>query len=189
MTARTRLRTALPFLAGAATALGVARLFGPRAGPDGNIGQGLRDPFGAQGGRGERGTPANAAAVAAGYETDDANARLLGRVMLLFAVSAVSGIGLMVLLLGVLDRRDVARDTGLTAMQRLQSPPPLPHMQADPVAELAALQARQARLLDGYATLDGQTARIPIGRAMQLVAGQSLDAHAAPERPAAERTR
>ena len=146
------------------------------------------DPFGPQAGRGASQGPIDPASLEAGYETDDANARQLGRIMAVFAGSALFGIALMVFYLNVLHHRDAARELGLTNLQREQIDPPLPHLQANPIAELAGLQANQNRLLQGYATLDADTARIPIDRAMVLVTGESLDAHAAPDKPAKERT-
>ncbi len=173
MTPQDRRRGVLPFLFGAATALVGARLFVARPRPGG-----LPDLFGEQTGRGETGAPPSATAATAGYEVDDASARGIGKAIAIFAFSAMTGIGLMVLLLHVLHQRDAGRVQGLTAMQRTQSEPPLPHLQADPIGELGAQRAREAGLLLGYARLNATTARIPIGRAMALVTGQSLDAHA-----------
>ena len=178
-----RARGVASFFAGAATALAGARLLAPRRGAAAQD-----DPFGEQTGRGtSRGAPASDS-LQAGYETDDANVRQLGRIMAVFAGAALSGIALMVFYLSVLHHRDTARDAALTPLQREQVTPPLPHLQADPIGELAGLQAGQNRLLLGYAMLDAETARIPIGRAMALVTGQSLDAHAAPDKPSRERT-
>ena len=178
------MRGVASFFAGAATALAGARLLTPRR----RVVSG-EDPFGPDTGRGtSQGAPPGAASLAAGYETDDANARQLGRVMAIFAGSALAGIALMVFMLSVLHHRDAARDVGLTTVQREQSPPPLPNLQADPIGELAVLQANQNRLLQGYATLDADTARIPIDRAMVLVTGQSLDVHADPDKHDRERT-
>ena len=169
--------------AGAVAALAGARLLAPR-----RMAAAGEDPFGPQVGRGASQGPIDPASLQAGYETDDANARQLGRIMAVFAGSALFGIALMVFYLNVLHHRDAAREVGLTRLQREQIDPPLPHLQADPIAELAGLQARQNRLLQGYARLDADTAQIPIDRAMALVTGESLDAHAAPDKPARERT-
>ncbi len=177
-----RARGVASFLAGAATALAGARLLAPRRAVPGAI-----DPFGTEMGKGKSQGAPDPRSLAAGYETDDANARQLGRIMAIFAGSALSGIVLMAILLNVLHHRDAARDVGLTVLQRAQVTPPLPHLQADPIGELGALQANQNQLLQGYATLDADTARIPIARAMVLVTGQSLDAHAAPDKPTRER--
>ncbi len=178
-----RVRGIASFFAGAATALAGAKLLAPRR----LAGAGL-DPFGPETGKGRRQGPVDPASLDAGYETDDANARQLGRIMAVFAGSALFGIALMAFYLSVLHHRDAARELGLTRLQREQSDPPLPHLQANPIAELGGLQAGQNALLLGYATLDADTARIPIDRAMVLVTGQSLDAHAAPDKPARERT-
>ena len=184
-----RLRGILPFLAGAATAFAGALLVRPGVGASSRQSPAATapDPFGKAFGRGNPGKPPSAASLTAGYETDDANARLLVGIIAVFALCAIAGIGLMVFYLSLLHQRDAARDTGLTAEQRVQTAPPLPHLQADPVGELAALQASQNALLLGYARLDDKTARIPIDRAMALIIGQSLDAHAAPERPSGRR--
>ncbi len=177
-----RARGVASFFAGAATALASARLLAPRRRV-----QASEDLFGPQSAHGASQGRPTPASLEAGYETDDANGRQLARIMAVFAGAALASIALMTILVTVLHHRDATRDVGLTVLQREQSPPPLPHLQADPIAELAALQASQNNLLEGYATLDADTARIPIDRAMALVAGQSLDAHAAPDKQARER--
>jgi hypothetical protein len=50
--------------------------------------------------------------------------------------------------------------------------PPAPRLQEDPLADLAALRAREARQLEGYAWVDRAAGRvrIPIERAMELLA-------------------
>lgn len=57
-------------------------------------------------------------------------------------------------------------------MQYAPTEPPAPRLQTDPVADLEALHARERGQLDGYAWMDRQagTVRIPIERAMQLLA-------------------
>ncbi len=177
-----RARGIASFFAGAATALAGARLLAPR-----RLAVAGRDPFGPEGGQGASQGPVDPATLQAGHETDDANARQLARIMAVFAASALVAVALMVFFLNVLHRSDTAREAGLTRLQREQTEPPFPRLQANPIAELGALQAAQNRLLLGYATLDADTARIPIDRAMALVTGQSLDAHAAPDKPARER--
>ena len=166
----------LSFVVGAATGLAGARLFGKRTSP-----RGEPDPFGSEVGRGSTQGPVSAGSLTSGFETDDASARGLVWTMAIFAASAATAVTLMVVLLGVWHRQDAARETGLTSIQRQQSEPPLPHLQSDPIGELGALKARETAKLHAYARVDADTARIPIERAMALVAGQSLDAHAAPE--------
>jgi hypothetical protein len=50
--------------------------------------------------------------------------------------------------------------------------PPEPRLQEDPLADLAALRAREQRQLDGYGWVDRKAGRvrIPIARAMELLA-------------------
>lgn len=49
--------------------------------------------------------------------------------------------------------------------------PPAPRLQADPLADLQALRAREQAQLDGYGWVDRQagTVHIPLDRAMQLL--------------------
>jgi hypothetical protein len=56
--------------------------------------------------------------------------------------------------------------------------PPLPRLQSDAASDLAAERAREQGLLDGYAWVDrgAGVARIPIGRAMDILAQESSSA-------------
>jgi hypothetical protein len=49
--------------------------------------------------------------------------------------------------------------------------PPAPRLQADPLADMQALRAREQAQLDGYGWVDRQagTVHIPVDRAMQLL--------------------
>lgn len=55
--------------------------------------------------------------------------------------------------------------------------PPAPRLQRDPRADLEALRARDARILGTYGWVDREAgiARIPIERAMDLLAGTEHD--------------
>ncbi len=177
MTRRKRGAGALSFVVGAITGLASASLFGRRS-----SGRNTPDPFGPDVGRGTTHSPVSAASLAGGFEQQDANAFGIGWIMALFAAFAVTGVSVMVVLVNSWHHQDAARQSGLTSEQRTQSDPPAPRLQADPISEIDALKARELSKLNGYARLDANTARIPIGRAMALVTGQSLDAHAAPAR-------
>jgi hypothetical protein len=52
--------------------------------------------------------------------------------------------------------------------------PPAPRLQTDPIADLHDLRAEERRLLDGYGWVDRAqgTVRIPIARAMELLASR-----------------
>ena len=176
MTPVKRSSGALSFVVGALTGLAGARVLGRRRSPREAL-----DPFGPDVGSGTTQGPVDARSLANGFEEGDADARQLGWTMAIFATAAVTAVTLMVLLVSNWHQQDARLETGLTSLQRRQSPPPSPQLQANPIGELGALKAREAAKLQGYARLNANTARIPIDRAMALVTGQSLDAHAAPE--------
>ncbi len=168
MSAPRRRAGVFTFILGAAAALGGARLFAPRVGVQ-------PDHFAPASGRGAPHTQPSGAALAAGYEPEDARAGEIGWIMALFAGSALTGILLMGLFLHVMHRSDRARETGLTAIQRTQTEPPLPRLQADPLSEIDRARNRQHMLLHSFAVVAPGIARIPIDRAMALTAGQPLD--------------
>lgn len=64
----------------------------------------------------------------------------------------------------------------------LDDPTPAPHLQYDPPIDLARLREKEQTLLHNYGWVDRQqnVVRIPIERAMQLVAERGLPATAAP---------
>ena len=63
-----------------------------------------------------------------------------------------------------------------------QQPPPFPRLQSEPEEELKQLHAEEERVLGSYGWVDrGQgIVRIPIEQAIDLVAGQGLQAPAKP---------
>ena len=128
-------------------------------------------------GRGTPAAPASETAVRQGHETRD----MSGAVMMWLTMSLGAGvaamIGLMLLLVGSFHRERQAEAPRLTAEQTAPLHPPGPNLQADPVTDLAHLHAAEDQLLHGYAWIDqGHThARIPIGRAMTLMVGRTLE--------------
>jgi hypothetical protein len=77
-------------------------------------------------------------------------------------------------LLGGLERWQTAERPPAHALAaaRGERLPPAPRLQEDPLADLDALRAREARQLEGYGWVDRDAgrARIPIERAMELLA-------------------
>jgi hypothetical protein len=67
----------------------------------------------------------------------------------------------------------------------LPRPFPPPRLQADPAADLQVFQAEQARALEGYgwADRDAGLARIPVARAMEILATRGMAAYAPLEVP------
>ena len=168
MSAPRRRAGAVTFLVGALTALGGARLFAPRAGA-------VPDPFGERTGRGEPGIAPSQEAASVGHEQVDADARSVFRMMGIYGFTALASVALMMALLHLLQHRDSRKEAGLTAIQRTQTTPPEPNLQADPVSDIARLRTHEYQLLHSFARIDADTARIPIDRAIALTAGQTLD--------------
>ena len=93
----------------------------------------------------------------------------------------------MATLLHLLHRADGRREAGLTATQRVQTTPPEPNLQADPVSDIARLRTHEYQLLHSFARIDADTARIPIDRAMALMARPSMRWRCGRRRPATSR--
>jgi len=109
-----------------------------------------------------------------GHEPGDiAPARVVGATLGVLALIVFTMVA-MWFLLGGLERRQTAARPPPHALADTQGErlPPAPRLQEDPLADLAALRAREARQLDGYAWVDRAAGRvrIPIARAMELVA-------------------
>lgn len=179
-------RAPSPWLA-AASNLARGWVTGGRQGA-GNAAQGgvaLREPApaphpleGAGLGRGGHERPPSEEADRLGYEPDNVAAGGLARLAL---VSAVVVFGLVIGMMMMLERfriADRAAGPPPTEIQRTAVVPPLPHLQAQPFADLRMLRAHENELLDNYAWLgqDHARARIPVERAKQLAVGRSLDA-------------
>jgi hypothetical protein len=62
---------------------------------------------------------------------------------------------------------------------------PQPRLQSDPAADLRALQARQGAQLEGYAWVDRDRGlvRVPVERAMEVIAGRGSGAYGPLEPP------
>lgn len=128
-------------------------------------------------GRGNPSTPPSKKAVASGYELEDVSARDVSYILAGIAASTALVIGIVFIMVW---RFDIARRQSfsvLTTEQTAQVIPPAPHLQVHPFTDLARLQAREARLLNGYGWVntDHTLARVPIGRAMALAQDKPLD--------------
>ena len=128
-------------------------------------------------GRGDPSTPPSETAVARGHETRDMSGGLMMWLVVGLAVSVSGMIGLMLLLVGSFRQERVDHPPRATAEQVAALHPPGPNLQSDPVGDLARLHAREQDLLQGYAWIDSGhvRARIPIGQAMTLMVGRTLD--------------
>jgi len=134
-------------------------------------------PAAAESGRGRRTTPANPKATSLGYETEDISARLVARILAGFAGTAIVSVALLFLMIHFFRTTDTAHRPALTAQQSVDVVPPGPRLQRDPYRELHDEQGQEEAKIQGYAWADPdhKLARIPIDRAMALVAGRSLE--------------
>jgi hypothetical protein len=162
--------TLKPFIAGAFIALAGQKLFLGRR----RLGPPTPDPFGIETGRGMPGAPPSGAAIAEGYEVEDANGRDLAVIIGIFAGVAGLVIGGTILALRLFGGTPAELNT-FAPEQAHRTPPPAPQLQADPLADLARFQAQQNAAITGYAPLGHGLAHIPIARAMVLMQGKSLD--------------
>jgi len=127
-------------------------------------------------GRGQHATPPDPQAASLGYETEDVSAKLVARVLAGFAGTAVVSIAVLFVMLHFFRTTDTAHRPALTAQQSADVVPPGPRLQRDPYRELHDEQGQEEAKIQGYAWADPdhKLARIPIERAMALVAGRSL---------------
>ena len=163
------------WLAAGAALLGAATLFVRRS----HFAQ-LRTLAGARydeaSGRGRAGVPASPVAQEAGHEMRDMRGGLMGKLFLLLGSVAFCMVFAMIGLRVWVTNVQRASLPPLSREQTAIITPPGPHLQRDPLAEIAGLNRRQQARLNGYGYLDaGHThARIPIDRAMALTIGQPL---------------
>ncbi|MDP4005711.1 hypothetical protein [Methylobacterium sp. NEAU K] len=134
-------------------------------------------------GRPARGAPANTQRDPddPGHETRDVNVRNTALVMAGLALSALAVVGTMVWLMGAFSASQRRALPALTPQQTARLMPPAPNLQANPYADIDRARAEASARLSGYGYRDPDRtrARIPVGRAMELIVGRSLDA---PER-------
>ena len=131
-----------------------------------------------------------------GYETSDVHTGLVWIVAAGLVVSValvMVGINLM---FAYLHRRDLARQqrTGIDrvteAVARSRAQFPEPRLQVAPQVDLAAMRAREDAELNSYGWVDRQAGvvRLPIERAMDLLAQRGLPVRGDPNAPKATRT-
>lgn len=118
-----------------------------------------------------------------GHETSDVNVRNTVLVMAGLALTALAVVGTMVWLMSTFAASQRRALPALTPQQTTRLEPPPPNLQANPYADLDRERAAAAARLSGYGYRDEARtrARIPIGRAMDLTVGRSLE----PAEPAA----
>jgi hypothetical protein len=122
--------------------------------------------------------------VTMGHEERDVAPRPIVYSVLGLTALAVLAVGAMLLLLNFLAAYHAARTAAPSPLAESYGlkEPPEPRLQTQPVADLDALRARDAALLDSYGWVDRNAGvvRIPVERAIEILAARGL-----PARPAA----
>jgi len=158
---------AIPLLATALALAGGVAMFGKR-----------RPTLGTSAsGRGQPTVPANPKAKSLGYETEDISAKLVARILAGFAATAIVSIAILFLMIHFFRTADRADRPALTPEQSAEIVPPGPRLQRAPYQELHDEQGAEEGKIEAYSWVgqDHKLARIPIDRAMALVAGRSLE--------------
>ena len=117
------------------------------------------------------------------HEQRDLSVRLIVAFGLALAVFGVAAHGLLGFLFKSYRAREDRRDTPAPPLRAAWGEPPAPRLQENPGLDLEALRAREERELSTYGWVDRSrgTVRIPIERAMKLVAERGLPARPAPK--------
>lgn len=111
-----------------------------------------------------------------GYEKSDADTRSLARFGLGLAAIALVVLAAMFGLLKLLDQRQKSSQPARHPLSEASQLPPLPRLQISPEVDLKKFRAREDSLLHSYGWImkDAGAVRIPIDRAMKLVAERGL---------------
>lgn len=112
-----------------------------------------------------------------GHETRDVNVRNTALVMAGLALAVLAVVGTMIWLMGTFAASQRRALPALTPQQTTRLAPPPPNLQADPYADIDRARAAAEARLSGYGYRDEAhtRARIPIGRALDLIVGRSLE--------------
>ena len=122
--------------------------------------------------------PTKEETLAAGHELSDASAAPILRFLAFLTVLTLVTMGIIVLFYNFLERREAAAKTALypLAVGQARPLPPPPRLQTYPFRDLRDLRREEDRLLTTYEWVDKNagTVRLPIARAMEVVAAQGL---------------
>jgi hypothetical protein len=116
-------------------------------------------------------------AAGQGYEPKDISVRVIVLMLLVFAIVASAAMALVTQLHPALVRQALREEPAPSAVETQAIEPPPIELQSQPLADIAALHAREDAILDHYGWVDQAhtIAHIPIDEAMKLTVGHSLD--------------
>lgn len=113
---------------------------------------------------------------ASGYERTDLSVRAIAAFAGTLLITTALTLVLMGWLLGYFVRLEIRADAPVSPLAETLPPAPEPRLQADPGRDLQEMRATEDAMLDEYAWVDRRdgTVRIPITRAMELLAERGL---------------
>ncbi|MGE3840987.1 MAG: hypothetical protein AB7I50_05315 [Vicinamibacterales bacterium] len=125
-----------------------------------------------------------------GHETSDADVSGVGKTLLYTGIFVAMCFVFIWFMFGVLRSDAVTRDSGTSPAVPREGDrrPPLPRLQVRPTDELTAFRQQQQETLDTWewSNPEHTLARVPVGRAMDMVAEHGLPEPPAPPAAAAE---
>ncbi len=115
-----------------------------------------------------------------GYEASDADVKPILGFLVGLAVLIVVALGAMALLFNILESRLGRADQEISPLIDTRQIPFGPRLQVEPARELSEVLEWEERMLNSYGWVDEDTGvfRIPIGRAMEILAETGLPARA-----------
>lgn len=122
-----------------------------------------------------------------GYETRDVNVRFLAAVVVGLFLLALGGMGVSWWFERNAAERQQATERPRSPLAETLSPlPPEPRLQVTPGVNLAVVRAQEEAMLSRYEWIDPKNGivRIPIDRAIEVLAERGLPARGEPSRPA-----
>jgi len=112
------------------------------------------------------------------HEASDVDIRAITRYGVIFSLALVASLVLVWFVFNYLKAREDRLGTAPSTLVRrdARSLPPEPRLQSSPILDLQQMQAAENQLLDGYAWVDPANGivRIPVNRALDLVAREGL---------------
>lgn len=112
-----------------------------------------------------------------GYETSDVSVKLFARMIVGLVLITLAGMGVSLWFFGAETRWTGAKDTLPPPLaSTLPQQPPEPRLQVAPWVDLQRYKSEEEAILSSYAWIDakGGIVRIPIDRAMDLIADRGL---------------
>ncbi len=113
------------------------------------------------------------------HELRDVPVRIMAYVVVGLALLTLGGMGVSWWYLGAVEKEEKAAERPLPPLAAtLPEVPPEPRLQVAPAADLATLHTREDALLNSYGWVDAQSGlvRIPIDRAIEVLAERGLPA-------------